>query len=779
MTIRNQVSSVTAEGNGVTTSWTFTFLIPTTASCQVQVYDTTVDPATTSSIGSSQFSVSGIGVTTGGTLNYPLSGSALSTGQYLTISRVLPIVQETSIRNQGNFYPAAVESALDTLTMIAQQLNTDLQALESQVENPGIPIVAGEWAIVDTISLLRAYPSPAAGNIIYCLGHTTPGDGGGGPFLVSTTSVTDDDGVKIDLDATGLYATRQLIENTVTPRFWGALGDGSANDTAEVQSAFTWARLNGGGTVKFDGLFLVSPSSDGAVILTVGTNTIAIGAASNYGVKVANNAGNYQAVFAEYNTAVVNVAFLGFTIDQNATGNTTCNVTPNVLARALTALYFTGPTITVRNMTILETPGVNTFSLNGVSATDIVVDGNTIRFVEGTSTTSLYDNSAIYINATNWQVTNNKIINDGTIGDAITGIETHGSYGQITGNQVSGYFTFGLVVTNGTTSAEYVTVTGNVADQCRNGITIWSETSSSIKSIVVSNNTLHLTSSAFASSVSLQNGIGLLFDVGTTGAYENIEISSNVIVFQQTNNAVTGQSSGGVAIETYGTMSRIKVHDNIVQNAPWSGIVVRNLNATAAQEISIKDNYLIDCGNNTTSSQRYSILFTGQVIDSECVGNQVIDTGATRLGSTSFSFSNLSAGSSLNERDNRSYSITATTSQTYDGSLLPRPEKTHLLTWAATMIPVVNTGATRVEITASTTASFTIFSPAVEQTAVGCRVMFYINNTSPGTLALVWSGFKMETWVQPTVGQASYIEFENRGSGSNWYQCSKQVVFTK
>jgi hypothetical protein len=779
MTISNQVSSVTTEGNGSTSSFTYTFKIPTTASCRVQVYDTTVDPATLVTVTSSAFTVTGIGANAGGVVTYPLSGALLSTGQYLTISRILPIIQTTAIAQQASFYPVAVENALDTLTMICQQLNTAIQAVEDELENPPAPVTPDNFQMVDTIGALRQLSS-SNGALVYVQGHTTAGDGGAGFFRVTTTNPgTDDNGYIVHLNETGFYAVRQLIENTVSPRFWGAIGDGVTNDTVPVQSAFTWARTQGGGTVKLDGQFIVAPASDGDVIILVGSNTICVASSADNGVKVKNNAGNYQAVFAEYNTAVENVVFDGFTIDQNASGNTTCNVTPNVLTRALTAIYFTGPTITVRNMTILETPGVNTFSLNGVSATDIVVDSNTIRFVEGTSTTSLYDNSAIYINATNWQVTNNKIINDGTVGDAITGIETHGSYGQITGNQVSGYFTMGLVVTNGTTATSHVTVTDNVADLCRNGWTLWSETSSSISAIVVSNNVLNLTASAFPSSVSLQNGIGLLFDSGTTGAYENIEISSNVITFQAINEDTIGESSGGIAIETYGTMARIKVHDNIVKNAPWSGIVVRNLSGTAAREISIRDNYLIDCGNNTQSAQRYSVLFTGVVVDSEVIGNQVIDTGATLSGSTSFSFSNLGAGSFLNERDNRSYSITATTSQTYDGSLLPRPEKTQLLTWTASMIPVVNTGATRVEITASTTASCTIFSPAVEQTAVGCRVKFYINNTSGGTLALSWSGFKMETWTQPTSGQASYIEFENRGSGGNWYQCSKQVVFTK
>lgn len=53
-----------------------------------------------------------------------LTGGNLSTGFTITIQRILPIVQNTSVRNQGDFYPATLEDAYDYITMILQQLNS-------------------------------------------------------------------------------------------------------------------------------------------------------------------------------------------------------------------------------------------------------------------------------------------------------------------------------------------------------------------------------------------------------------------------------------------------------------------------------------------------------------------------------------------------------------------------------------------------------------------------------------------------------------------------------
>lgn len=58
----------------------------------------------------------------GGTITYPLSGSAIAAGTYLFLQRTLPLTQETSVQNQGNYYARVTEQALDILEMQIQQV---------------------------------------------------------------------------------------------------------------------------------------------------------------------------------------------------------------------------------------------------------------------------------------------------------------------------------------------------------------------------------------------------------------------------------------------------------------------------------------------------------------------------------------------------------------------------------------------------------------------------------------------------------------------------------
>lgn len=126
MTISNETAAITIPGNGVTTSFAYNFLIPYQAdgvTPAVRVFRT-LDGVTYTLLRGTDFSISGVGVPTGGAVVYPLSGSALPTGQSLTIERDVDYIQPYAFNNQ-NFKPTRVNSALDYIVMQIQQLKAD------------------------------------------------------------------------------------------------------------------------------------------------------------------------------------------------------------------------------------------------------------------------------------------------------------------------------------------------------------------------------------------------------------------------------------------------------------------------------------------------------------------------------------------------------------------------------------------------------------------------------------------------------------------------------
>lgn len=125
MTIATSASSQTVEGDSLATVFDFGFVAGPSANNLSVTYtdadgnDDTLDP--------SEYSISLNPVASnalwavGGTLSYPLSGGAISAGTSLTITRVLPLLQQTKISNQGGMWPDVVERALDYQMMVSQQ----------------------------------------------------------------------------------------------------------------------------------------------------------------------------------------------------------------------------------------------------------------------------------------------------------------------------------------------------------------------------------------------------------------------------------------------------------------------------------------------------------------------------------------------------------------------------------------------------------------------------------------------------------------------------------
>src|SRR3954471_21730108 len=124
MTLTTSSIKAVAQGNAATTSWPFTFIIPTLDDIVVTLV--LISSGDETVLAPSTFTVTGLGVSTGGTVTYPLSGSPLSALYKIVVERFVPDLQETDLVNQGGAYPADIEDALDYVTMITQQLQDQL-----------------------------------------------------------------------------------------------------------------------------------------------------------------------------------------------------------------------------------------------------------------------------------------------------------------------------------------------------------------------------------------------------------------------------------------------------------------------------------------------------------------------------------------------------------------------------------------------------------------------------------------------------------------------------
>lgn len=120
MTLINDVSLVTHNANGVTTSWPYTFIIPDEADARVGIFD--ISSGILTPVNDGDYTISGIGDTVGGEVDYPLVGAPLAVGKRMVIWREVPFTQDTDLTDQTPYYPTVLENQLDRIVMQIQQL---------------------------------------------------------------------------------------------------------------------------------------------------------------------------------------------------------------------------------------------------------------------------------------------------------------------------------------------------------------------------------------------------------------------------------------------------------------------------------------------------------------------------------------------------------------------------------------------------------------------------------------------------------------------------------
>lgn len=117
MTVSTEVDHNDYTGNGVTTSFPYTFRIFSKSDLTVTVVD--LSENISELVLDTDYTVSGAGGYSGG--NVTLT-AALADGYKISIARDLPVTQETDLRNQGKFFAEVHEDAFDKLTMLIQQV---------------------------------------------------------------------------------------------------------------------------------------------------------------------------------------------------------------------------------------------------------------------------------------------------------------------------------------------------------------------------------------------------------------------------------------------------------------------------------------------------------------------------------------------------------------------------------------------------------------------------------------------------------------------------------
>lgn len=119
MSIQNTVIKNVYQGNGVTRVFPYTFALKESDGAYVKVFISGENEAEKET---NNFTID----TSARNITYPADGSeTLPAGKSLTIIRSIPYTQELNLVNQGAFFAEDIETELDRIVMMVQQIKEE------------------------------------------------------------------------------------------------------------------------------------------------------------------------------------------------------------------------------------------------------------------------------------------------------------------------------------------------------------------------------------------------------------------------------------------------------------------------------------------------------------------------------------------------------------------------------------------------------------------------------------------------------------------------------
>jgi hypothetical protein len=212
MTVSSTTSKASYSGNGSTTVFTVPFYFLEVADLQVILRSSagveTVQTLTTN------YTVAGAGVTSGGTVTMLVAPVA---GTTLTILRNAAATQETDLLPNDRLPAESLETALDKLTMLVQQLDEETGR---SLKYPASDTTASAQLPASTARASKFLTFDASGNPVATIG----------------TDATTSTFLQAGSGAVSRSVTDKL-RDVVSVKDFGAVGDGLTNDTAALQTA--------------------------------------------------------------------------------------------------------------------------------------------------------------------------------------------------------------------------------------------------------------------------------------------------------------------------------------------------------------------------------------------------------------------------------------------------------------------------------------------------------------------------------------------------------------